>query len=285
MVNGPGSSPGVMITVGPPLFSNLLDSLEEPAIILDDSHRVAHANDAASRLLGHPPQELIGGTILDVARPRQAKEIWQLEKSALETGMPCKYVGPLDYPGDRILDSKTFIPFASPDSGRRYLLVIIRVRPARSAGVDRHTAESAELSRQLDDARTALRVLIEQRETDCAQANDSLSEKLRSMLIPYIDQLKHTRLEREQREIIELVEANLNKFLDPHAARLASAAYGLSPTEIQVAQYVRAGKTNKEIAGLMRLSKSTILTHRHHIRVKLGLKNMKKNLRTFLLSM
>jgi DNA-binding CsgD family transcriptional regulator len=72
---------------------------------------------------------------------------------------------------------------------------------------------------------------------------------------------------------------------NPHAAKLSSAVYSLSPTEIQVAQYVRDGKTHKEIAVLMRLSKSTILTHRGHIRVKLGLKNKKKNLRTLLLSL
>jgi DNA-binding CsgD family transcriptional regulator len=39
------------------------------------------------------------------------------------------------------------------------------------------------------------------------------------------------------------------------------------------------------MAKVMNLSKSTILTHRHHIRAKLGLKNQKKNLRSYLSSL
>jgi DNA-binding CsgD family transcriptional regulator len=51
-----------------------------------------------------------------------------------------------------------------------------------------------------------------------------------------------------------------------------------------VANLVREGKTNKEIAELLLLSKNTILFHRHNIRTKLGLRNNKKNLRSHLLS-
>jgi len=51
---------------------------------------------------------------------------------------------------------------------------------------------------------------------------------------------------------------------------------------LKVAQLIRDGKANKEIAQLLHLSKSTILTHRHHIRVKLGIKNKKVNLRSVL---
>ncbi|RLC03862.1 MAG: helix-turn-helix transcriptional regulator, partial [Deltaproteobacteria bacterium] len=47
---------------------------------------------------------------------------------------------------------------------------------------------------------------------------------------------------------------------------------------------VKEGKTNKEIAELLFLSKNTILFHRYNIRTKLGLKNTKINLRTHLLS-
>jgi DNA-binding CsgD family transcriptional regulator len=75
------------------------------------------------------------------------------------------------------------------------------------------------------------------------------------------------------------------RLTDPYTEKITSPVFSLSPTEVQVAQFIKDGKTNKEIAALMNLSKSTILTQRHHIRSKLGLKNQKKNLRTYMQSL
>ena len=61
--------------------------------------------------------------------------------------------------------------------------------------------------------------------------------------------------------------------------------YKLSPKEAKIACLIKDGLTNKEIAKMLNLSKSTILTHRHHVRTKLGLKNKKQNLQTYLNSL
>lgn len=55
--------------------------------------------------------------------------------------------------------------------------------------------------------------------------------------------------------------------------------------EIQVASLVKDGKTTSEIADILFVSEATISFHRKNLRVKLGLKNKQKNLRSFLLSM
>jgi DNA-binding CsgD family transcriptional regulator len=54
--------------------------------------------------------------------------------------------------------------------------------------------------------------------------------------------------------------------------------------EIKVANLIKEGRTNKEMAELLLRSKNTILFHRHNIRTKLGVKNKKINLRSHLLS-
>jgi DNA-binding CsgD family transcriptional regulator len=55
--------------------------------------------------------------------------------------------------------------------------------------------------------------------------------------------------------------------------------------EIRVADLIKAGKTNDEIAEVLLVSKNTILFHRHNIRTKLDIKNKKINLRAHLLSL
>jgi DNA-binding CsgD family transcriptional regulator len=63
---------------------------------------------------------------------------------------------------------------------------------------------------------------------------------------------------------------------------LSSTKYNLTPTELEIANYIKEGKRTKEIASLMNLSIGTIKVHREHIRKKIGLQYSKKNLVSFL---
>jgi len=54
--------------------------------------------------------------------------------------------------------------------------------------------------------------------------------------------------------------------------------------EVQVANLIKAGKGNKEIASILGVSLNTIMTHRYRLRSKLGLKQQKVNLSSYLSS-
>jgi DNA-binding CsgD family transcriptional regulator len=56
----------------------------------------------------------------------------------------------------------------------------------------------------------------------------------------------------------------------------------LTPREIQIANFVKEGKTSKEIADIMNVSKSAVDVHRYRLRDKLGLNNQKANLKSHL---
>jgi DNA-binding CsgD family transcriptional regulator len=139
-------------------------------------------------------------------------------------------------------------------------------------------------SLHLEEVNTALRVLLKQRDDDKKELGASVSSNVRELISPYLDRLKKGRLAAVQKTLLDILESNLNNIISPFTSNLSAHIGNLTPTEIRVANLVKEGKTNKEIADVLLLSKNTVLFHRHNIRTKLGLRKSKKNLRSYLLS-
>jgi len=139
-------------------------------------------------------------------------------------------------------------------------------------------------SHHLEEVNTALKVLLKQREEDKKELGDNVLANVKELISPYVERLKKSRLNTTQQTLIDIMESNLNNIISPFISRLSSQYSHLTSMEIKVANLIKEGKTNKEIAELLYLSKNTILFHRHHIRAKLQLKNRKINLRSHLLS-
>ena len=83
---------------------------------------------------------------------------------------------------------------------------------------------------------------------------------------------------------IAVLESNLKEIVSPFSSNLSSRFLRLSHTELEVANLIRQGHSTKAIAEMMNLAESTIDFHRNNIRAKLGIKNKKVNLKTFLSS-
>ena len=139
-------------------------------------------------------------------------------------------------------------------------------------------------SKELEEVNAALRVLLKKREEDKTDIEEQVLSNVKNNIQPYLEKLKTGSLNKRQKICIEIIETNLNEIISPFARNLSSIYYHLTPQEIQIAGLVKLGKTNKEIAAIMSLSLKTIEFHRTNIRKKLGLKNRKANLRTYLLS-
>jgi PAS domain S-box-containing protein len=139
-------------------------------------------------------------------------------------------------------------------------------------------------SLHLKEVNTALKVLLKQREDDRKEFGEVVRSNVKELISPYLEQLKKGRLTSTQKALADILESNLGNIISPFISQLSSSYVNLTPTEIRVANLVKEGKTNKEIAALLYLSKNTILFHRHNIRTKLGLRKSKKNLRSHLLA-
>lgn len=137
----------------------------------------------------------------------------------------------------------------------------------------------------LREVNTALNVLLKQRETDKAELEERVLLNINELILPYLEKLKTKVLEDKQKAYVEIISSNLNDIVSPLMRSLSTKLIKLSPTEIQVINLIKQGKTTKEIAKTMNLATSTIDFHRNNIRKKLGIKNKKINLAAYLSSL
>lgn len=160
----------------------------------------------------------------------------------------------------------------------------IEERKRAEAKLRKREKELEAQSQHLEEVNTALKVLLKQRENDRNELEKNMLSNVIELVSPYLEQLYKTHLNTRQAMLLSILESNLSNIISPFISKLSSRFFNFTPMEIRVANLVKEGKTNKEIAALLFLSKNTILFHRHNIRTKLGLKGTKINLRTHLLS-
>lgn len=138
---------------------------------------------------------------------------------------------------------------------------------------------------ELEEVNTALRVLLKRRDEDKIETEEKVLYNVKELVVPYIERLKSRELDAKRRAYVSILESNLNEIVSPFARRLSSKYIGLMPTEIQIADLVKQGRTTKEIAEILNSSDRTMEFHRNNIRKKLGVNKSKVNLRSHLLSM
>jgi DNA-binding CsgD family transcriptional regulator len=145
--------------------------------------------------------------------------------------------------------------------------------------------ELEDKTRSLEEANTALKVLLKRREEDREELEEQILANLRELTLPYLDELKKVPVSDRLRLQVHLIEKNLSEIASPFLRRLKSLYATLTPREIQVADLVKDGRTTKEIADLLHTSVRSVEFHRDNLRRKCGLTNQKTNLRSHLLTL
>jgi PAS domain S-box-containing protein len=269
------------------IFRVMLNSTHDLALLAERNGTVLAANTRMAERFGKSPEEFKGLNIYSL----MPSEAVGLRKSKAQEMLRTKL--PLNYTEERMghfFDCNLF-PILNNDGSVKSFTVFVQdvterfkcEEALRKAGkelehqVNEKTFELQDKTTNLQEVNTALRVLLNKRDEDKKELEKKVLLNVREMIEPYLDKLKKTNL--------GIIESNLNDIISPFVCGMSINLLNFTPTELQVANLVKRGKTTKEIASILNLSAKTIEFHRDNIRKKLGIKNRKINLRTHLLSL
>ena len=139
-------------------------------------------------------------------------------------------------------------------------------------------------TRELSDANTALRVLVENNSIAKEELESSMLANINELIIPYLQNLKKCETREEQHQYINIIESSLCEITSDFSSHLLEKYSNLTPTEVQIINLIRQGKKTKEIAQCMNTATSTIDFHRNNIRKKIGLTHQRTSLQSHFLA-
>jgi len=260
-------------------------SATEAFSLFDSKLNLVETNDATLKLLpfGTRKADLIGKRLLELAPHMTEGDIYKNYMDVIKTGKPY-YVDDLPLPPDFGEDVHLNLRAFKVGDGLGIIMRDITKRIKAEKELRKSEAELKAKTIDLEEFNTALKVLLKRREEDKSELEKKVLFSVEELTMPYIKEMKNTRLSSRQKTFMDIMESNLKEIISPFSERISEKISKLTPTEIQVANLVKQGQATKEIADLLYLSTKTIDCHRENIRKKIGIKNKKINLRTYLLS-
>ncbi|MBV5318874.1 MAG: response regulator [Desulfobulbaceae bacterium] len=139
-----------------------------------------------------------------------------------------------------------------------------------------------ERTADLEKTNATLAMMLDYARTTETDINERVVSNLRANILGIVDVLKKQQLTQSTLDLVELLETTTLNLAHPIARNLESQLLKLTAREIQLANFIRLGKSTKELVDLFNISKKTVESHRDNLRKKLGIHNKKINLRTFL---
>jgi len=127
-------------------------------------------------------------------------------------------------------------------------------------------------------------VLLKRGDEDKREFENGILKNVRELVFPYVEELKKKSLDNIGAANLKILESNLRNIIAPFGHKLSSKFANLTNREVKVAEFIKEGKSSKEMAELLNITESAINIYRYRLRKKLGLKRI-ENLRTFLLAL
>lgn len=261
---------------------NLIDSIPVPIYFKDTGFKYLGCNRAFEEAIGYAKEQIIGRMVTDIIPYAQARIHHQKDLQLMQEGEIKYYEATATYPDGTKHELLVFKALCHNKDGSIEGLIgtclDITERNLAQTQLEKHAKE-------LENANTALRVLLQQVKENKTEMEDKVLDNFARLVKPYLDILEENLANTQQHEYVRMIQENIKKITSDFSQKLSSSYLGLSPREIQIADLVRHGRSNKESACILNVSVNAVEFHRNNLRKKLGIQNKKVNLRTYLLSM
>jgi len=259
----------------------IIDAIPTPIYFKDTNLKLIGANTAFCQWFGLKKNKVAGQSFENILSEVAAKKDRQKDELLIKKNKTQEYQGKIDTEegrADVVFNKAVFKDEKDEIAGIIGVMFNVTER-------ERAQHKLAEKSQALKHANMSLRILIKQ--LSDAQSEDRVNNmpNLKELVMPSSEQLEAMLDSPTERGYLENIMLNLNRVTSNFSKQLALMNLGLSPKEIQVADLIRIGLSNKESAIQMNVTKSTIEFHRDNLRKKLGLKHEKKNLRAYILAL
>ncbi len=261
------------------LFAN---SATDGFNVWDSELNMVELNDAA--LAAYPPgmdrRDILGKNISEILP--KSNETCKAEnfRDVVKTGKPFTFKDvtlPRRFGGIHV-NVKAF----KVGDGLGSIITNVTDRVRKERELKERKAELEDKTRDLEEVNAALKVLLKRREEDKKDLEEKILYNVKELIMPHLEKVKMGKMSDAQKLNLDIIEANLNDIVSPFSKSLSSKYFDFTPSELQIANLIKYGRTTKEIAEILHLSVNTIQFHRSNIRRKIGISKQKTNLRSYL---
>jgi len=271
-------------------YRMIIENIQDGYYEVDLDGNYTFFNEGLLSITGYPREEMLGLNNRRIVDDYNNKRVFNTFHQVYLTGVPAHA---FDWECIRKDGTRRFVEVSvslkrdihGKPLGFMGIARDITERKKYQAELEAKETELKQKNKSLEEANTALNVLMKKVEEHRAIYEEALRDNLNKVAMPYLQRAKEKIKDKTAMDHLSLLEESLNSIFAPYAHSLASECPRLTSTEIDVANFVVQGKRTKEIADVMNVTPKAIEVHRNNLRRKFGLTNQKTGLRTHLLTL
>lgn len=248
-----------------------------------------YLNPAALALFGDPPlRSMVGRQLADFVHPQDRERFEAHLAEVTPDDAPAQNLPVrLDPDNGGGVDVELTAISIRFDANPARLVICQDVTARRAAEAELHASrkELAQKALHLEEANRALKLMLDHRQIEKRAVEENLVAGMKKFVFPYLDKLAGSELAGDGRTYLNILRTNLEDLLAPMRHRRFARYADLTPTEVEIADLIRQGRSSKEIAHHLNVSTSAVSFHRNNIRRKFGLLNRGTNLQAYLNSL